>query len=277
MLAAVHNFIPLVTSAAGLNLTADNWREAKVTAVSYSLEVLLHKPGQELLRKITDLSTYLGWSGQIILNAMSLVANKEGMYQLKSPYDGSKIKITSLELVDLIQHLKPQAVVLPENILQDCPQIWDNWSDSITPFIHVTDLQYHEVLGSHGVYFNEFSESMLAQIDRWIHLPRYTAGVIDIDLVQKLRAKKVPFIETDEPAKTAMHGQVYSQSGIIDLTDSVTAMQFETIDPDCSCPSCSQQLTKAYFYHLLQHTPLLCQRFLIQHNVFWMANNQQKF
>ena len=91
MLAAVQNFIPRLNSKAGLCLTPENWKDAKVTAVSYSLEFLLHKPGQEVLKKIADLSQYLAWSGAIVLNGMSLGANKEGIYLLKSPYDGSKI------------------------------------------------------------------------------------------------------------------------------------------------------------------------------------------
>ena len=53
-------------------------------------------------------------------------------------------------------------------------------------------------------------------------------------------------------------------------------MQFETIDPECTCPTCSQQFTKAYLHHLLQQTPLLCHRLLIQHNVFWMAKEGLK-
>jgi queuine tRNA-ribosyltransferase len=272
MLAAVQNFIPVVTSEAGLCLTAENWKEAKVTAIAYSVEFLLHKPGPAVLKKVTDLSQYLGWSGALILNAASLKANREGTYHLKSPYDGSKTKLTSLEFVELMHHLKPDAVILPKNILQDCPQIWENWNDSIMPFIHAEDLQGQYIANPHGVYFSDFNESMLEQVDQWTHLPCYVMGAIDAELIRRLRTQGVPFIETNEPASAAFHGRVYSQAGEVDLTNKITEMQFETIDPDCVCPSCSQQFTKAYFHHLLHHTPLLCQRFLIQHNVFWMAN-----
>lgn len=274
MCIAVQNFIPVLTSEAGLCLTAENWREANVTTGSYSLESLLHKPGIELLKKITDLRQYLGWSGSLILNAMSLVANREGIYTLKSPYDGSKTKLSAVELNELIQHLKPDAVVLPKSMVNDCPQIWDGWTDSILPFIHADDLRFHEVVHAHGVYFNYVDESTIAQLEQWSHLPRYVTGSLNAELIQALRAKGISLIETDEPAKAAFAGQVYSQNGVVDLTSTSTAMQFATIDPDCVCPSCSQKFTKAYFHHLLQHTPLLCQRFLIQHNVFWMAKLQ---
>lgn len=272
MLTAVQNFIPVVTSEAGLCLTADNWQEAKVTTVSYSLEFLLCKPGLDLLKKISDLPHYLGWTGTIVLNAMSLVANREGIYTIKSPYDGSKIKLTSFELIELINHLKPDAVILPKNIVQNCPQIWDMWNDSVTPFIHVDDLQYQDVARAHGVYFNHFSESVLEQLSRWAHLPRYVTGNYDALLIQKLRAQGIEFIETDEPAHAALNGRVYSQEGNVDLKDKITEMQFEVIDPVCVCPTCSQKFTKAYLHHLLQHTPLLCQRLLIQHNIFSVAS-----
>ena len=273
MLAAVQNFIPVVTTEAGLCLTAENWKEAKVNAVSYSIESLLHKPGIALLKSLPDLAHYLGWSGSIILNASMLVANKEGIYTLRSPYDGSKLKLTVIELIDLLLHLKPNAVILPKNCAQDYPQIWDNWVDSITPFLSVSDLQRQDVPRAHGAYFNYTNESVLDELDQWSHLPRYVAGDFEPELIQRLRAKEIEFIETDEPAKAAINGRVYSHSGVVDLTDGITRMQFEVIDSECACPVCAQQFTKAYFHHLLQHTPLLCQRLLIQHNAFWMAES----
>ncbi len=60
---------------------------------------------------------------------------------------------------------------------------------------------------------------------------------------------------------------MYSISGPIDLRLSSERMNFNVLDPNCSCPTCTQKLTRAYLHHLLQHTPLLCQRFLILHNI----------
>lgn len=273
MLTAVQNFIPVMSSEAGLCLTAENWQEAKVTALSYSLEVLLQKPGFEVLKKITNISVYLGWSKTLVLNAMTLTANREGIYHLKSPYDGSKMKLSASELIELVLHLKPEAVILPRNILKDCPNIWNTWPESITAFLHVDDLQLAELTQAHGVYFNNFDESKLAELELWKHLPCYVSGTISIELIQHLHSKEIEFIETDEPARLAMQGQVYNQAGMVDLTHSDTEMNFEVIDPNCTCTTCSAKLTQAYFHHLLQHTPLLCQRFLIQHNVYWIENN----
>ncbi|KTD41980.1 tRNA-guanine transglycosylase [Legionella parisiensis] len=272
MLAAIQNVIPVLTSEAGLCLTTANWHEVKITAASYSLEHLLYKPGQDVLEKISDLARYLGCLGKVVLNAMSLVANREKVYVLKSPYDGSKVRLTSEKLIDLIHHLKPNAVILPQNILRDFPQIWSNWDDAIVPFIHVNDLEKNEVVKAHGVYFNVLDELNWKQLDQWSHLARYAIGRFDPELIKRLHDKGIGLIETDEPAQAAAQGKVYSQEGTVDLTDSKTQMQFEMIDADCVCPTCSQQFTRAYLHHLLQHTPLLCQRFLIQHNVFHVQN-----
>ncbi|WP_412755845.1 tRNA-guanine transglycosylase [Legionella bozemanae] len=272
MLAAIQNFIPVLTSEAGLCLTMANWHEVKITAASYSLEHLLYKPGQEILEKISDLARYLACPGKVVINTMSLIANKEKVYVLKSPYDGSRVKLTLEKLIDLVHQLKPNAIILPQNILRDFPQIWDNWDDAIVPFIHVHDLQKYEVVKPHGVYFNILDELNWEQLEQWSHLARYVIGRFNPELINRLHDKGIEFIETDEPAQAAAQGKVYSQAGTVDLTDSKTQMQFEMIDGDCACPTCSQQFTRAYLHHLLQHTPLLCQRFLIQHNVFHVQN-----
>lgn len=274
MLSAVQNVIPIMTSAAGLCLSAENWQEAQVTAISYSLESLLHKPGLEVLKKIPDFAHYVGWPSTLIVNAASLVANKEGVYVSRSPYDGSKVTLNAFDLITLLQHLKPHAVILPKNILRDCPKIWSFWTESILPFIHTDELEHHSVERAHGVYFNYSDKLTTSQLGRWSHLPRYVMGVIDVNAIGDLRAKGIQLIETDEPAKAAFHGTVYNNTGTIDLTQDEARMQFEPIDADCACPSCTQQFTRAYLHHLLQHTPLLCQRLLIQHNIFWMAKHK---
>ena len=207
-----HAYIPILSSPAGSCLTAANWQEVGITTVAYSLEALLLKPGISVLNKF-DLKAYLGWSGNIILTAQDLKPNTEGLCTLISTYDGSRLKITVIELVELIKHLNPNAVVLPENIQEQFPELFTNWPDTIK-------------------------------------------------LLQESPA-------SDEPAKAAMQGIVYTKEGDIDLTDPKFQMQFTNIDDSCSCPTCNQKLSKAYLHHLLIHTPLLCQRFLIQHNAFF--------
>lgn len=280
MLIEAQSYIPILTSKAGSCLTPKNWQEVKVTAASYSLECLLHKPGYDVLRNIKVLSEYLAWPGGIILNAMSLVTNKEGVYVLKSPYDGSKVKHTFFEIMELLHWLKPEIVLLPKKSIDEFLRFENNWNNSIMPFFHADDLEKQKIKKAHGIYFDLNGESKCngpakwqwEDLNRWSHLPRYILGAFNPELVQGFVNKEIEFIETDEPANAAMQGIVYSKEGIVDLMNPQSRMQFTCIDKDCACPTCSQQLTRAYLHHLLRHTPLLCQRFLIQHNAYYVRN-----
>jgi queuine tRNA-ribosyltransferase len=267
------NFIPNGTSTAGLCLTAANWQEVMVGSIAYYLDSLFVKPGYALVKQIPDLARYLGCSGDLILNASRLWVNKEGIFTLRSPFDGSELKITYFQLIEIIQHIKPVALILPKKIVQEFPEIWDNWNDEITPFIASDDLLKQELSRVHGVYLSlenlNAKDTFLDQVKKWSHLPRYVTGFIGLDLMEQLKNEGIEWIESDEPAAAAMQGIVFSRKGLVNLTDSQEQMQFETIDPECACPTCSQLLTKAYLHHLFLHTPLLCQRFLIQHNVYY--------
>lgn len=272
MLRAAQGFVPIVTSEAGSCLTAANWQEVGIHVASYSLDSLLLKPGLSLLKQISDIKSYLGWPGSLIINAMNLIVNK-GIFSITSPYDGSKLKLSHIELVEIFNHLKPDAVVLPKKIIKDFPQIWDNWPESVIPFVHYTDLQEHDVQRPHGVYFNVNNVSaheIMNQLERWSHLPRYIAGDMNPAIIKELSVLGAEYIESDSPAKDAIQGIVYHQKGEVVLTNPDSELQMETIDSQCSCPTCAQKLTKAYLHHLLIHTPLLCHRFLIQHNVYWV-------
>lgn len=268
---ATHNFIPVLTSEAGASLTSAQWLEAKTQLAAFNLDSLLLKPGFDVLKESDDLSAYLGWSGQIILNASALRANRDGLFTLKSPFDGSTMKMTSLQLKEIMQQLQPELVLLPLKMLQDLPSLWDAWDEKIIPFIAAEELLKQEVSWPHGVYFHWdgswTQEAFIAHLEKWHHLPRYVFGRLSLDFIRSLYAIGINYIESDEPAALGMEGQVYTQQGTINLLTSDNELEFELIDKDCICPTCMQQFSKAYLHHLYLHTPLLCQRFLIQHNI----------
>lgn len=278
MLDVGQNFIPVLTSEAGLCLTAENWQEVNVSIAAYYLDSLLLKPGMALLKQSVDLASYVGWSGSLVLNASRLSLNKDGFFILVSPFDGSKLRFSVSELVALIVHLKPTAVLLPKDIMQYVPQIWEQWPESIIPFIAADDLLAQKLPIPYGVYFH-VGEScnksvLLEQVGKWNHLPCYITGNINLDLNSALLNQGIAFIESDEPAKAGLQGSVYSAQTVLDLKDNAAESQFELIDSNCVCPTCNQKLTKAYLHHLFLHTPLLAQRFLIQHNVFHVLSRK---
>lgn len=276
MLDREQKYIPIMTSEAGLCLTADNWREVKIQTMSFHLDSLLWKPGYGLLKEIPDLARYMGWSGGIILNATKCVANKGGTIVLTSPYDGSKLKLSYEQLAELIQHIRPNVVLLPPKIIRAFPQLWDNWSDDIVPFLAAEDMESQELQRIHGVYFtmnhSNSNNIVVEQLTKWSALPRYIIGAVELESLEELKKEGALWIESDAPAAMAMRGMVFSEQGVLQLTEDIHAMQFEPVDTSCGCLTCSQQLTKAYLHHLYLHTPLLCQRFLIQHNVYYAQN-----
>ncbi|HHL3493289.1 TPA: queuine tRNA-ribosyltransferase [Legionella pneumophila] len=277
MLNTNQNFVPVLNTEAGLCLTAANWQEIKITTASCYLDLLLLKPGYSLLNKVTDFAKYLGWPGHLVINASRLVSDKNGMVILISPYDGSRIKLTNSELVHLILHIKPAAVLLPETIMNGFSGLWDQWDDTVVPYLSAEQVETIKMPKKHGVYFNlseaKCNDDFLNQLQKWSEFPLYVTGDIDTDLIEDLKRKKSILIESDEPAKNAMQGIAYSREGNINLTDESQALNFQLIDESCSCPTCSEQLTRAYLHHLLANTPLLCQRFLIQHNAYYVQGN----
>lgn len=87
--------------------------------------------------------------------------------------------------------------------------------------------------------------------------------------------RNLPFIESNLPSEDGFAGILYTRQGNIDIGNTAMGMQFSSIDASCSCPTCRQNFTRAYLHHLLANTPLLAQRLLIMHNVYWL-NNQEK-
>lgn len=264
---AASNWVPILTSEAGLTLTSINWQEANVSTAVYYLDALLLKPGLALLKEIADFSLYINWSKQIIINATRLKANKEGIITLVSPFDGSKLRLDYEQLINLILQIKPQQVILPVGILNNYPHIWTNWNPNIIPYLSPQDLEIGPLPSMYGVYFDEIKTVETHQ-SHYKHLSKYVQGMFNLESIKKLSALGIDYIESDEPSQMGLEGLVYDEEGIIDLKNELFAFDFKLISPHCGCPTCATKLTRAYLHHLHLHTPLLCQRFLIQHNAF---------
>lgn len=223
--------IPNLSTPAGACLTAKNWEALGISCVSYDAASLLIKPGLSYLKSLPDWQRYTGWQGEWILDATMLRFNTTGESLLRSPFDGSTIRYTLQDLVDVIVHLKPHHVLLPIGFEAD-DAIWAQ-------------------MCSHSI----------------IHIPEAEKTIYEKRLNSTSRIQINHYIITDLPAADAYNGLVYFQRDTIDLKDKAYAMDFNLISSDCQCPTCTQKFTRAYLHHLFEHTPLLCQRLLIQHNV----------
>jgi queuine tRNA-ribosyltransferase len=259
--------IPVLTTHAGLCLTGANWQEVGVTRLSCYLTDLLCKPGYDILKQMPNLNTYCGWSGELVLNATLPPVNAEGYFTLVSPYDGRRIRHSVTEILGLIEQLSPAFVVLPRTLSESERAICLSFADKTFPFFHPEHIDALPDDAPYGVFVQD-KQQAVSVLNAGGRLC-YIAGDFDVQDIRLLQAQDGVFIETNRPAAEAFQGIVYCAQGHLELSDTCYTEQFELIDANCDCPTCSQGLTRAYLHHLFAQTPLLCQRMLIQHNVHY--------
>ena len=264
-------FVPVLSSHAGLCLTGENWEELKITTAAYHLSELLMKPGFSVLKGISDIASYVGWHRSLVLNASMLIMNKEGDFTLRSKYDGSRLCYSLQDIIELIVHLNPTMVLLPQGIHQHNRMVAESLPASIMPSFMPSDLPADSGNRRSGVYFlhdkSVLLNDFMARVTYYTDRIRYVVGDFDLASIERLVETGIDYIESDRLAADALDGFVYRQTQVLSITDLDKASVFDVIDPDCKCPTCTQGFTQAYLHHLLGHTPLLCQRFLIQHNI----------
>ncbi|KTD47259.1 queuine tRNA-ribosyltransferase [Legionella rubrilucens] len=232
------SLVPVLTSHAGSCLTLDNWQKAGITLAALYLDALLMKPGLDFLKSLSGLKSYYPWSGELVLNASTLKENKAGHYRVRSHYDGEIIQLDAAAVFALIIALKPDYAVLSPSLANQCQVLKPEWQ---------------------GIRLLSDEEGTYRYSNR-----------LDAFLAVEGNAG---LVEADFPADDAIKGHVYDQGQVMDLLDSQYSQDFTVLSAGCTCPVCRQNYTRAYFHHLLQHTPLLAQRFLIQHNVHYCQNH----
>lgn len=264
-----NKIIPVLTTPAGSCLTAQNWQEAGVQCVSYYLSFLLVKPGLAYLKTLPDWKHYSGWEGDWVLNATMSRPNAEGQYLFRSPFDGAKMRCAMEDIIDVILQLKPQQVILPEGFEVTSEEVWQRLSTISRLFVPASERGRYLNLPIHGLYY---CVDNAKDIGVMMTQHQVTHPELDYYIISDATQSSGANLESDQPANDACSGIVYCADGQIDLRDKIYATQFEPIDSACECPTCKQQFTRAYLHHLLEHTPLLCQRYLIQHNVTFFQN-----
>lgn len=116
-----------------------------------------------------------------------------------------------------------------------------------------------------------------AELDDWItHLNPDEIMVNNKLHLEKNQAKVIEDFQndywiSDEPALKALQGEVICETVFgFNILDETFAQDHELLLKSCQCDTCQSGFTRSYLHHLLKHTPLLAQRFLVQHNV-WQA------
>lgn len=144
------SYIPVITSAAGMCLTLENWQRAGVVSGLFSLETLLIKPGFEVLKRWKDLRSYTGWHGRVLLDPiLPLHPKKQGSFLLRSAWDGTQMPVDPLCLQEIIAHLQADEVLGSEQqtsyVISDKPaaNALQGWV-AYTPDASVSVLSHQE-------------------------------------------------------------------------------------------------------------------------------------
>ena len=252
-------FIPIMTSREGSCLTAENWTEVGANHLACAMEQLLMKPGLDALMRLPNLKTYLGWEGKLTINASSLCI-KEGVIHLSSIYDGQKIRVSWDVLWGLLNVWELDAIVLPQGI--DAAFYLANKRQGLWCWVPETSFSKISPISDIGL-FQEDNKDFTHYLD----VPCYIAGVKDYSRLTQLLSYKNYYVESNAPAAHALEGMIYRKTSMVSLNESVAEKPYQILDAACSCPSCAANLTAIYLEYLLAHTPLLAQRYLIQHNI----------
>lgn len=262
--------IPILSSKAGSCLTIANWQATGVHTISYYVEDLLIKPGLPLLNQVNNFNEYLPWPGELVFNAHSLVQRSNGNYTLRSAYDGQVIAITVQALAALIAKLQPNKVILPIGSLGFFEQYWRPLTSTMTLYLHEDEAKSikFEHYYCHYNQQQELNDFLNYHQDQSLYL----MGEFNLSQAQELLRKGYSF-ESNRAVLDALSGLVYSYAGMFNLLEGKRSTAHQLIENDCSCPTCHQRFTQAYLHHLLQHTPLLAQRYLVQHNVTFCLNS----
>lgn len=240
-------FIPYLSTEAGRCLTAQNWHEVGVQVAAYELTELLFKPGYTVLQRLSSLKRYIGWPYLILLD-IRLPYDKQSMSALlRSPYDGSRVDCRLDMVRECIIRLQPDGIIFSPEF--DASLFLEQRDESVFQTFKTSTAQAN-IIPCNASCRDALCEDASEKIYPF-------SGYPSIQL-------------SNEPANDAYQGVIYHDKA---TTSSILSPQyqfdFEPLSSFCQCPPCQQGLTRAYFHHLYQQTPLLCQRWLIQHNI-WM-------
>jgi len=72
------------------------------------------------------------------------------------------------------------------------------------------------------------------------------------------------------PTRTARFGVALTFNGPLNLRLSKHAQDFKSIDDSCPCPTCKQQISRAYLHHLVTEETVAAHA-ITQHNVTFQA------
>jgi len=131
-----------------------------------------------------------------------------------------------------------------------------------------------------GLAVGEGHEAMLATLDVTTRLlpserPRYLMGVgKPLDIVESV-ARGIDMFDCVLPTRSGRHGQAWTDSGPLNITNARFAEDLSSLDETSDCPA-SRDYSKAYLHHLFKAGELLGQVLLSWHNVAYYQSLMER-
>jgi queuine tRNA-ribosyltransferase len=98
--------------------------------------------------------------------------------------------------------------------------------------------------------------------------PRYLMGVgTPVNILEAIY-RGVDLFDCVMPSRNARHGQIFTWSGIRNLSNEKYKSDDSPIDEICGCPVC-ERYSKAYIRHLLKSGEMLGMRLAVMHNLYF--------
>lgn len=101
--------------------------------------------------------------------------------------------------------------------------------------------------------------------------PRYLMGVGNPTTLVRAVREGVDMFDCVLPTRTGRMGTAFSHQGRMNLRNAKYKEDFTPLDPQCSCPVCTQY-TRAYLRHLVMQKEMLGGILLSQHNIYFLLD-----
>lgn len=100
--------------------------------------------------------------------------------------------------------------------------------------------------------------------------PNHLLGIGDLPAIEQMIPLGIDTFDSSHPTKCARHGQIFTSQGSIKILQTKHKLNFEPLDPVCSCYTC-KHYTTAFMHHLFKaHEPIALTLATI-HNVSYMV------
>jgi len=97
--------------------------------------------------------------------------------------------------------------------------------------------------------------------------PRYLMGVgYPIDIIEAVRLG-VDMFDCVIPTRSGRTGKVFTKRGTLNIKNSRHKNDPRTLEKDCLCPVCSNNISRAYLFHLFNTKEMLGTSYLTLHNL----------